>query len=127
MHLKTGGESSGWNMKTILKGAFMILHDTPARREHYISITGEERFSLFFCATRWVEDTVIADKLIEIWDNIIKIVRYWEKSPKSKQLASKSFLKVQEAVKDKFAVAKIQFFSFAGSFFKPFLTKYQTS
>ena len=114
-------------MKAILKGAFTILHDTPARREDYISITGEERFPLFFCASRWVEDTVVADRLIEIWDSIIKIVRYWEKLPKSKQPASKSFLKVQETVNDKFAVAKFQFFSFVGSLFIPFLKKYQAS
>ena len=73
------------------------------------------------------EDAVVVDRLIEIWDSIIKIVRYWEKVPKSKQPASKSFLKVQEAVNDTFAVAKFQFFSFVGSLFKPFLTKYQTS
>ena len=45
---KTGAESSGWNMKAILKGMFTILHDTPVRGEDYISITGVERFSLFF-------------------------------------------------------------------------------
>ena len=124
---KTGAESSGWNMKAILKGVFTILNDTPARTEDYISITGEERFPLLFCATWWVGDTVVADQLIEIWDSIIKIVRYWKKLPKSKQPAPKSFLKVQEAVNDKFAVAKFQFFTFVGSLFKSFLTKYQTS
>ena len=51
---KIGAESSGWNMKAILKGVFSILHDTLARREDYISITGKERFPLLFCATRWV-------------------------------------------------------------------------
>ena len=43
------------------------------------------------------------------------------------QPASKSFLKVQEAVNDKFVDAKFQFFSFVGSLFKPFLTKYHIS
>ena len=114
-------------MKAILQGAFTILHDTPVRREDYISITEKERFSLFFCATRWVEDTVVADRLIEIWGSIIKNVRHWEKLPKSTQPASKSFLKVQEAVNDEFAVAKFQLFGFVGSLFKPSLTKYQTS
>ena len=52
-----------------------------------------------------MEDRVVADWLIEIWDSIVKIVRYWEKLPESKQPASKNFLKVQEAVNDKFAVA----------------------
>ena len=110
----------------ILQQDFTILHDTP-RREDYIPVTGEGRFPLFFCSTRWVEDTVAADRVIGTWDSIIKIVRYWEKLPKSKQSTSKSFLKVQEAVNDKFAVAKFQFLSFVGSLFKPFLTKYQTS
>lgn len=47
--------------------------------------------------------------------------------PKSKQPSSKSFKNVQEAVNDTFAIAKFHFFSFVGSIFKPFLTKYQTS
>ena len=128
LHIIHGGFKTGaGRFYMILQQDFTILHGTPARREDYISITGEERFPLFFCATRWVEDTVVADRLIEIWDSTIKIVRYWEKLPKSKQSTSKSFLKVQEAVNDKFAVAKFQFLSFVGSLFKPFLTKYQTS
>ena len=36
VEFKTGAESSGWNMKAILKGAFTVWHDTPARREDYI-------------------------------------------------------------------------------------------
>ena len=124
---KTGGKSSGWNIIAIIKGVFTISHDTPARGEDYIAIAGGERFPLFFCATRWVEDTIVADRLIEIWDSIIKIIRYWEKVPISDRLYSKSFLNTQQAVSDPFSVAKFQFFSFVGSLFKPFLTKYQTS
>ena len=73
-----------------------------------------------------MEDTVVTDRLIEIWESRTKIVRYWERLPKSKQSSSKSFFKVQEAVNDKFILAKFNFFSFFGSTFKPFLTKYQT-
>ena len=35
-------------------------------------------------------------------------------------------MKVQEAVNDKFIFSKFYFFSFFGSIFKPFLTKYET-
>ena len=98
----------------------------PARREDYIAITGEERFHLFFCATRWVEETISAVWLVEIWNSIIKIVSYWEKVQKSKQTL-KSFLNTQQAVNDQFSVAKFQFFNFLGSIFKLLLTKYQTS
>ena len=93
-------------MKAILKDALTILHDTPARREDHMSIIREERFPFFFCVTQCVEDSVVTDQLIEILDSIIKIVRYWGKLPKNEQPASKSFLKVQEAVNDKFTVAK---------------------
>ena len=37
---KTGAESADWKMKKILKAAFQILHDSPAKREDYKSITG---------------------------------------------------------------------------------------
>ena len=55
-----------------------------------------------------------------------KIVRFWEKLPKSKQPACKSFLHDQSTVIDQFSVAKFQFFSFVVSLFGPFLTVYQT-
>ena len=73
-----------------------------------------------------MENTVVVVRLIEIWESITKIVRYWERLPKSKQPSSKNVFKVQEAVNDKFILAKFHFFSFFGSIFKPFLTKYQT-
>ena len=37
--------------KTGAEGAFHFLHDTPARRDNYLSITGSSKFPLFFCAT----------------------------------------------------------------------------
>ena len=123
---KSGAEKNGWDIKSVFKAAYTILHDTPAQRENFISVTGEERFPLFFCATSWVENTVVVDRLIEIWESITKIVRYQERLLKSKQTSSKSFFKVQEAVNDKFILAKFHFFSFFGSIFKPILTKYQT-
>ena len=57
-------------IKSVFKAVYTILHDTPARRKDFISVTSVERFSLFFCTTRWVEDTVVADRLNEIWESI---------------------------------------------------------
>ena len=64
---KSRAEKNGCDIKSIFKVAYTVLHDTPVRREDFISVTGEERFSVF-CATHWVEDTVVADRLIEIWE-----------------------------------------------------------
>ena len=64
--------------------------------------------------------------MIKNWENIIKVMKYFEKFPKSKQPSSKSFLNVQKAANDVFSPAKFQFFSFVAKHFKPFLTSYQT-
>ena len=45
---KTGVEKADWCIKNTLKGSFQILHDTPARRSDYSSITGSDIFPLFF-------------------------------------------------------------------------------
>ena len=55
--LKTGIEKTDWDIKKIMKGSFHVLHDTPARRSDYSSVTGSNVFPLFFYATRWVEDS----------------------------------------------------------------------
>ena len=62
--LKTGIEKTEWDIKKTMKGSFHVLHDTPARRSDYSSVTGSDVFPLFFCALRWVEDKPVADRLI---------------------------------------------------------------
>ena len=34
----TGAEKSGWKLRKVLKGAYHILHNTPARKEDYESL-----------------------------------------------------------------------------------------
>ena len=88
---KSGFEATSWSMKDLLKGCCQILHDIPARHADYISITGSDRFPLSFCGIRWVEDQKVAERLLEVWPNILKIVAFWKSLPKSKQPSSKSF------------------------------------
>ena len=50
--LKSGAESTGWNLKKLMNGVYYLFKDSPARREDYISITGSTLFPMDFCATR---------------------------------------------------------------------------
>ena len=50
----------------LLKSGYQILHDSPARRDDYISITKSFKFPLAFYSTQWVEDKPVADKFLEI-------------------------------------------------------------
>ena len=45
----------------------------------------------YFCfSLRWVGNKFLADKLLEKWPNIMKIVKFWKKLQKSQQPGSKS-------------------------------------
>ena len=115
------------NMTKVLKGVFQLLHSSPARRDDYQSITGSTKFPLFFCATRWVENKKVAERLIEIWPNVVAVVKFWSSFCKSKQPKCKSFENVKLAVEeDQFIVAKLKFFSFICGFVEPYLKKFQT-
>ena len=124
---KTGFESVDWAVKNTLKGCYNLFHDSPARRDDYVSVSGSDIFPLSFCATRWVEDQIVADRLLSIWDNVVKVIRFWEKKPKSKQPKCKLYINVQKACNDIFTVARLNFFSYVAGFFKPFLKSYQSN
>ena len=65
-----------WNLKGILKSIYTLLHDTPARRADYISITECDKFPFAYCATCWVKDKKVVDWVVEIWPNIKNSI--WE-------------------------------------------------
>ena len=123
---ETAIQSTTWNIKKSLKGCSQSLHESPARRQNYETVTGATKYSIFFYAARWVESKSGADRGIEIWPNIRKLVEFWGKLPSSKQLKSKSFLKVQKAVKDKLILLKFEVFSIVASILGPYLLAYQT-
>ena len=75
---------------------------------------------------RWVEDKQVAERLLEIWPNILKINSFWQKLLELKKPNSKSFLNLQSASNDLFIPAKLSFFSFVAGILQPFLVKYQT-
>ena len=62
--LKTGEEASDWKLKKIMKSAYYILHDSPARREDYASSTGSNTYPFSFCATRYIKIIFLQDKML---------------------------------------------------------------
>ena len=53
---ETGAVKSAWNIHKTLKAVKQIFHDSPVRRDDYISVTGSTSSYHHFCATRWVEN-----------------------------------------------------------------------
>ena len=122
---KTGSESSVWNLHKILEGAFTLLHDTPARRDDYFNLTGSLEYPLQFCGSRWVEDKMVAEKLIKPWPNMIKVFDFWKGLCKSKRPCSKSYENTRKGIEKPLTVAKLHFFSFVAALLQPFLKVFQ--
>ena len=117
--------SCEWDIVKILKGLYTLFNDTLARRSDYIDVTGSSLFPKSFCGARWIEDSDVAERAIEIWDKILKLFKFWESLPKHKRLSSKSYL-IQEATRDNVILAKLHFFASVANLLKPFFTVYQT-
>ena len=114
---KTGAKVSGWSVPKILKALARLFLDSPTRRADYVEMTG---------TTRWIEDEPVAQRAIQIWDHVGKIVKYWSKLPKSKQPSAKCYSTIKDAVDDKLTVAKFHFFASVATQLRPFLESYQT-
>ena len=122
--VKSGVESTSWGIKDILKGGFNLLYDLPAHSEDFQVVTKSDLCSLYFCATRWVENKCVADRMVEVWPIIKKVMEFWKSLPKYKQPTCKSYSKISDAVIDLFTEAEITF-SFICFIVEPYLKKYQ--
>ena len=61
-----------------------------------------------------------------IWNNFVKLVRYWKTLPRRKQ-PDKGDLTLQEAVEDSLMKAKFKLFEMVARHFNSFLEYYQTA
>ena len=123
---KTGAEKSSWDIQKTLKGSYQILHDTPARREDYETVTNSNLYPKNVVPhIGW--KTSVADRLVEMWPDIRKLFRFWntQKGPQPSQKTTKSIIDVKPALEDPFTEAEIRVFSFIASKIEPFLKKYQ--
>ena len=62
--LKTELKRVVGNWKKNIERSILNLHDTPAQREDYVSITGLTKYALFFCAAQWVMSYILLGRII---------------------------------------------------------------
>ena len=51
--LKTGVKAANWTVRNVLIAMHYFLHDSPARKENFISITESDIMPLPYCGHRW--------------------------------------------------------------------------
>ena len=75
---------------------------------------------LKFCITRWIEDDVVAQRALKVWDSVVLTVKYWgglcvSKRPKN----NKSYDSLVKHHLDLLIPAKLHFFVFIAGILKP--------
>ena len=122
---KTGAAASGWEIDSLLSGLYWLFKESPARREDYRIATGSETFPLKFCRHRWVENVLVVERALSVWDGICTYVK---KTKEKKGVIPKcnSWKEVETATRDPFVTAKLNFFLSVAKMVTPFLTIYQT-
>ena len=80
---QSGVKTTGWEIEKIFKGMWRLFHDSPARRDTYITINRSDQFPLMFCQTRWVEDVPVATRALEIWSFVVAVVEHFQALPSS--------------------------------------------
>ena len=65
---KTVLEAPFWALKSVLERAHTVLHDTPAHRADYFTLTGSDQYPLLFCETRWPN----MQNLFQLWRSLLK-------------------------------------------------------
>ena len=122
---KAGAEATGWKVGSILSGIYYLFKDSPARREDFMTVTGNTRYPLKFVNHRWLENVAVSTRAIEIWDGVCKYVRAALDKKVSKPTCS-SFEVVCNAAKDKLIIPKMTFFRCMAEHCVPFLADFQT-
>ena len=118
---KTGSEESGFDISHLLTSLYYLFNDSPARQDDYTQLTSSTTFPRKFCAHRWLENGPVAERAIEIWENVKKYVR-----DVKKKSGNKSFATVTEHVNDPLALARLVFFVSVVSHMQRYLTMFQS-
>jgi hypothetical protein len=106
-----------------------LFVDIPARREDYETVTqgiaGSGLFPLKYCSHRWLENSSVAQRAIDMLP-AIKCYLKALKDGKYPSPKTKSFQIVKESCEDVLLEAKLACFVSIAKAMEPFLTQYQT-
>ena len=124
---QSGHNATDWKVNEVLSALWYYFKDSPARRAEFQSICGPEvcaAFPLKFCKCRWVENSSVANRALQIWPHIQKYISSCTKTYNS------SFKSIQFACTDHLFQAKLSFFKVfkvISDDLNPFLLMYQTN
>lgn len=121
---KDGVRSIGWDIIKYMRGIYNIFKDVPARRALFTMYSGGTVFPLKFCGHRWLENTDVAQRAMEITPHIRKFVQGAQKD--KNEPTSASYQDVKNCLSDSLLMAKLAFFKSVAAEVEPFLREFQS-
>ena len=103
-----------------------LFQDSPARRDIYVRENKGTIFPRKFCPTRWVENVTAAERAINAWFSVLKVIKYYEGLAPSKRPKNKSYETLVKCVRDQFMIIKFHFFKDIADHLQAFLKGFQT-
>ncbi|KAH8038179.1 hypothetical protein HPB51_024710 [Rhipicephalus microplus] len=88
---KAGHVASGWDLVSFLRSAYNLFKCIPASRADVVSLTGCSKFPMKFCAVRWLENSTVICRALEILPHLIVFVQQC----KEKSTQEANMLKLQ--------------------------------
>ena len=120
---KTAHNACGWKVHVFLRSLYYLFKDFPSRRSDYTNASKSWSFPLRFCAIRWVENSSVIKRALEV----IPFVKLYVAAVDKKPPDSQNFKKVKTALQDKVLIAQLGFLQSVALQLEPFLTKYQSN
>ncbi|XP_075735012.1 uncharacterized protein LOC142776049 [Rhipicephalus microplus] len=121
---KAGHVASGWDLVSSLRSAYNLFKCVPARRADFVSLTGCSKFPIKFCAVRWLENSTVICRALEILPHLIVFVQQCKEKAHKRPTCS-SYKVVEEAVSDQVLSAKLAFALSIAEELEPFLREFQ--
>ncbi|XP_029845476.2 uncharacterized protein LOC115328421 [Ixodes scapularis] len=122
---RAGIAASRWGLHCLLSSLSALFESSPARREDFTTVTGQETSPLKFVPHRSVENVAVIERALSLWCDIKKFVE----AARSKEVnlpKCGSFQNLVEFCSDSLVPAKLNFALGVAMALKPFLMEYQT-
>lgn len=118
---QTGHKAANWNINLFLRNIYWLLKDCPVRRFEYTQITGSKIFPLKFCTIRWLENSSVCERALQMLPFLKKWVDHIGTA-----LHSEVYASIRKSLLDELLPEKLRFFKSISLNLEPFLEKFQT-
>ena len=125
-----GVEETSWDLENVLRAIWKLLDKSPARRGEFLKVCtlSPPLFPMKFCATRWVENEMIASRAISLWESIAQLMKEYMLKPASKRPKNNvSFDNLVASYIDILIPVKLHIFQDIAAMLNTFLVKFQSN